>query len=175
VNKTGWRARPRWAIQWEGFPTAFGELGISYPRSRVWVAKDSGGHNTAIHYPFILAFEPTFIEVRHVESGNLVQIVTGNNIRCLFSDTPPSHTHAANQYRPGMAGPYGTYGPGSGSAGHANPHGYPYAQNPPPPTNPLHRSQIIFVSDEGNVQLVRLNREVQALGGGPNGGSISRR
>lgn len=26
VNKTGWRARPRWAIQWEGFPTAFGEL-----------------------------------------------------------------------------------------------------------------------------------------------------
>ena len=24
VNKTGWRARPRWAIQWEGFPTAFG-------------------------------------------------------------------------------------------------------------------------------------------------------
>jgi len=25
VNKTGWRARPRWAIQWEGCPTAFGE------------------------------------------------------------------------------------------------------------------------------------------------------
>lgn len=24
VNKTGWRARPRWAIQWEGVPTSFG-------------------------------------------------------------------------------------------------------------------------------------------------------
>jgi hypothetical protein len=26
VNKTGWRARPKWGIQWEGFPTAFGEF-----------------------------------------------------------------------------------------------------------------------------------------------------
>lgn len=25
VNKNGWRARPRWAIVWEGMPTAFGE------------------------------------------------------------------------------------------------------------------------------------------------------
>lgn len=25
VNKNGWRARPKWAIIWEGVPTAFGE------------------------------------------------------------------------------------------------------------------------------------------------------
>jgi hypothetical protein len=45
---------------------------------------------SALHYPYVLAFEPTFIEVRHVESGALMQIVPGNNIRCLFADSPPS-------------------------------------------------------------------------------------
>ncbi len=25
VNKTGWRARPKWGIQWEGYPTSFGK------------------------------------------------------------------------------------------------------------------------------------------------------
>lgn len=164
VNKTGWRARPRWAIQWEGFPTAFGEF---YATQSV----DSGfalirrGMMLAMHYPFILAFEPTFIEVRHVETGNLVQIVTGSNIRCLFSDTPPSHIHTANQYRTGMPGyPYGQappphaqgypYGPGGGHPAHMPP---PPA--PQPPANRLQRNQIIFVSDDGNVQVVRLNRE----------------
>ncbi|GAA6020758.1 hypothetical protein JCM11491_003521 [Sporobolomyces phaffii] len=67
VNKNGWRAKSNWIIQWEGFPTSF-----------------------ALHYPYVLAFEPTFIEVRHVESGALMQIIPGNNIRCLFADSPPS-------------------------------------------------------------------------------------
>lgn len=144
---------------------------------------------TAMHYPFILAFEPTFIEVRHVESGNLVQIITGSNIRCLFSDTPPSHIHTANQYRPGMGAgyPYGQAPP-------PHPQGYPYgpggnhpAHMPPPPVpqpagNRLQRNQIIFVSDDGNVQVVRLNREhlpgMLPPGGGPAlmpNGSMSRR
>ena len=26
VNKNGWRARPKWAIVWEGMPTAFGKF-----------------------------------------------------------------------------------------------------------------------------------------------------
>ena len=26
VNKNGWRSKPRWAIIWEGVPTAFGEF-----------------------------------------------------------------------------------------------------------------------------------------------------
>jgi hypothetical protein len=28
VNKNGWRARPKWAIIWEGVPTAFGRSAI---------------------------------------------------------------------------------------------------------------------------------------------------
>ncbi|KAL8280023.1 hypothetical protein RQP46_007604 [Phenoliferia psychrophenolica] len=72
VNKNGWRAKSNWIIQWEGMPTTF-----------------------ALHYPYVLAFEPTFVEVRHVESGALMQIIPGNSLRCLFADTPPSASSSA--------------------------------------------------------------------------------
>jgi len=35
----------------------------------------------------VLAFEPSFIEVRHVETGHLEQIIEGHNMRCLYSDS----------------------------------------------------------------------------------------
>ena len=77
VNKNGWRARSNWIIQWEGFPTHF-----------------------ALHYPYVLAFEPTFVEVRHVDSGALMQIIPGNNLRCLFADSPPSNATTAAYFPP---------------------------------------------------------------------------
>ncbi|KAI8931364.1 hypothetical protein NX059_011697 [Plenodomus lindquistii] len=64
VNRNGWRARPDWKITWEGTPQAF-----------------------AIFNPYILAFEPSFIEIRHMESGGLVHIITGKNIRLLHTST----------------------------------------------------------------------------------------
>lgn len=109
VNKNGWRAKGNWIIQWEGFPTAF-----------------------ALHYPYVLAFEPTFIEVRHVESGALMQIIPGNNIRCLFADsrysaaapTPASYYHQQQQR-----------------------YGSPYGQRMPPPPPPPPTRGGIVVSD----------------------------
>ncbi|KAF2014639.1 Rho1 guanine nucleotide exchange factor 1 [Aaosphaeria arxii CBS 175.79] len=64
VNRNGWRARPDWRIIWEGTPQAF-----------------------AIFHPYILAFEPSFIEIRHMESGGLVHILTAKNIRWLHTST----------------------------------------------------------------------------------------
>ena len=64
VNRNGWRARPEWIIHWEGSPQSF-----------------------ALSYPFILAFEPSFIEIRHVETGMCVHILTAKNIRMLHSST----------------------------------------------------------------------------------------
>ena len=64
VNRNGWRARHDWKITWEGNPQSF-----------------------AIFNPYILAFEPSFIEIRHMESGGLVHIVTAKNIRWLHSST----------------------------------------------------------------------------------------
>ncbi|PWY90906.1 Rho guanyl nucleotide exchange factor [Aspergillus heteromorphus CBS 117.55] len=64
VNRNGWRARPDWRISWEGNPNAF-----------------------ALSYPYILAFEPNFIEIRHIETSELVHIMTGKNIRMLHTST----------------------------------------------------------------------------------------
>ncbi|QPH18552.1 hypothetical protein C2857_003623 [Epichloe festucae Fl1] len=49
VNRNGWRARPEWRIDWEGAPQSF-----------------------ALSYPWILAFEPNFIELRNIENGAIL-------------------------------------------------------------------------------------------------------
>ncbi|KAK2796516.1 hypothetical protein FQN50_009529 [Emmonsiellopsis sp. PD_5] len=64
VNRNGWRAQPDWRITWEGNPTAF-----------------------ALSYPYILAFESSFIEIRNIESSELIHVMTGRNIRMLHSST----------------------------------------------------------------------------------------
>lgn len=64
VNRNGWRAKADWKITWEGQPVAF-----------------------ALSYPYILAFEPSFIEIRNVETSGLEHILTGKNIRLLHSST----------------------------------------------------------------------------------------
>ncbi|TDL23713.1 Dbl domain-containing protein [Rickenella mellea] len=38
----------------------------------------------AWHPPYILLFDTRFIEVRHVETGRLAQIIPGNDVRCLW-------------------------------------------------------------------------------------------
>jgi hypothetical protein len=48
IDKKGRRVRPDWIIYWEGHPTAF-----------------------AFHHPYILAFDPCFIEVRHMNTVSL--------------------------------------------------------------------------------------------------------
>ena len=64
VNRNGWRARADWKITWEGNPQSF-----------------------ALSYPYLLAFEPSFIEIRHVETSACVHIITARNIRMLHSST----------------------------------------------------------------------------------------
>lgn len=50
IDKKGRRARNDWIINWEGHPTAF-----------------------AFEYPYILAFDSSFIEIRHIDT-----------VRCSF-------------------------------------------------------------------------------------------
>lgn len=38
----------------------------------------------AVHHPYVLLFDSRFIEVRHLETGRLVQIIPGNNMRCIW-------------------------------------------------------------------------------------------
>jgi hypothetical protein len=97
----------------------------------------------ALHYPYVLAFEPTFIEVRHVESGALMQIIPGNNIRCLFADSPPSAS-AASYYRQQQ--------PNSSIAAR---YGSPYGHSPPVRlAPPIARSGIIVADGDRAFSLV---------------------
>ena len=73
VNRNGWRARPDWRIDWEGSPNAF-----------------------ALCYPYILAFEPSFIEVRHIDTGAYLHILTAKNIRMLHTATKEVRKIAAS-------------------------------------------------------------------------------
>ncbi|KAJ3780956.1 Dbl-like domain-containing protein [Lentinula aff. detonsa] len=61
VNKHGDPSRHTGSIEWEG--TA---------------------ERVALHPPYILLFDTRFIEVRHVQTGRLVQIVPGHDVRCLW-------------------------------------------------------------------------------------------
>ena len=38
----------------------------------------------ALHSPYILLFDSRFIEIRHIETGRLAQIISGNDIRCIW-------------------------------------------------------------------------------------------
>jgi len=140
VNKTGWRSRKEFMVYWEGSPTGF-----------------------ALHYPYVFAFEPTFVEIRHVETGSMSQIIQGNNLRCLFADMPPSTTNGIHQmnYNPYQHqqqfgyNPYASpppYGVGPTAGPMYNGFGGPLPPVPQP--NPYHRAnsllrdEILMASDD---------------------------
>jgi hypothetical protein len=138
----------------------------------------------ALQFPYVIAFEPTFIEVRSVHTGDLVQIIPGNNISCLFADTPPSRINSApiqptrqmmfngppGAYRTPPQPGYPTQGYPNQQAGYGNGFRPPPNQQgfmPPPgqgqgqgqPGNGaprFNRDQIIFTSEEGHVQFLKL-------------------
>ena len=76
VNRNGWRARPDWLINWEGRPQSF-----------------------ALSHPYLLAFEPNFIEIRLLESAALQHIITAKNIRMLHSSTSEVRLESAADFR----------------------------------------------------------------------------
>ncbi|KAG8899080.1 RHO1 GDP-GTP exchange protein 2 [Tulasnella sp. 417] len=51
---------------------------------------DKNGRRAPLYYPYVLAFEQTFIEVHNVTTSQLVQMIPGKDLHCLFADTPPS-------------------------------------------------------------------------------------
>ncbi|KAG8784723.1 RHO1 GDP-GTP exchange protein 2 [Ceratobasidium sp. 428] len=73
VNERGQRSKPDVSIYWEGAPIAF-----------------------AFHHPYVMAFDPTFIEIRRVKDGSLAQVIQGNNLRCLFADAQLSMTNPSD-------------------------------------------------------------------------------
>ncbi|KAL1924397.1 uncharacterized protein VTP21DRAFT_7432 [Calcarisporiella thermophila] len=71
VDKNGRRTRRDWLVSWEGRPTAFAFLS-----------------------PFVVGFEPRFIEVWNVYTGVREQVIQGTNIRCLTPNVLHGPIHA---------------------------------------------------------------------------------
>jgi RHO1 GDP-GTP exchange protein 1/2 len=53
-------------------------------RSSGIVEWEGTAERVALSSPYILLFDRRFIEIRHMESGRLAQIMLGNHIRCLW-------------------------------------------------------------------------------------------
>ncbi|KAG6826132.1 hypothetical protein H0H93_016783, partial [Arthromyces matolae] len=53
-------------------------------RSECTVEWEGNAESAAFHAPYVLLFDPRFIEVRHVETGRLSQIVMGQEVRCVW-------------------------------------------------------------------------------------------
>ena len=64
INHNGWRVRPKWMIEWEGVP-----------------------HSFALWYPYLLAFDSNFIEIRSVQNADLLRVIVGENIRFLHASS----------------------------------------------------------------------------------------
>ncbi|KAI8384448.1 uncharacterized protein BYT42DRAFT_529476 [Radiomyces spectabilis] len=60
IDGKGNRVHPNFFIEWAGAPECF-----------------------SFHFPYVIAFEPSLIEIRNIITGDLEQIIQGNHIRCI--------------------------------------------------------------------------------------------
>ncbi|KAJ7203954.1 CNH domain-containing protein [Mycena haematopus] len=136
VNRTGRRSRKEFMVFWEGTPTGF-----------------------ALHEPYVLAFEPSFVEIRHIETGLMSQVIQGSNLRLLFADTPPSVNNgngAGGGYN--YQGGYDPYAPAASRAGYSGyalpphmqqyPHPHHHQQQQQRYPQGVGRDEILMVSDD---------------------------
>jgi hypothetical protein len=84
INKSGQRSRNEFMVIWEEKPTGFGTSFFLAVYNGVLTT------GTAFHRPYLLAFLPSYVEMRHIETGLVSQMIPGSNVRLLFADTPPS-------------------------------------------------------------------------------------
>ena len=79
------------------------------------------------------------------------QIIQGNNLRCVFADTPPSTTHSANYYSPYQQQQGYGYNP-YGDPRAPNGYGQQYPHTPRTPHGDG-RDEILMVSDDRVMRL----------------------
>ncbi|CAE7134514.1 unnamed protein product [Rhizoctonia solani] len=78
VDSSGKKSERDVVIHWEGTPSTCGKYFQITQRIRLIAV-------LALHYPYIIAFSPNFVEIRHVDDGSLVQIILESDVRCLYA------------------------------------------------------------------------------------------
>lgn len=70
-------------------------------RSIQTIEWEGTAEHVAWHPPYVLLFDSRFIEIRHVETGRLAQIIPGNDMRCIWDGRGTSVVPPAT---PGLEG-----------------------------------------------------------------------
>ncbi|KAJ6485700.1 signal transducer [Mycena sanguinolenta] len=74
----------------DGFLLCYNEFGVYVDRhgeprrNGTTIEWEGNAEKVALHQPYILLFDSRFIEIRNIETGRLMQIIPGNDIRCLW-------------------------------------------------------------------------------------------
>jgi hypothetical protein len=53
-------------------------------RGAATIEWEGTAERVALHSPYVLLFDTRFIEIRHIETGRLAQIIPGNEVRCIW-------------------------------------------------------------------------------------------
>jgi len=83
-------------------PIVFTEFGLYVDKhgdpSHIGTVEWEGrAERVAWHPPYILLFGSRFVEIRHVKTGRLVQIIPGNDMQCVWDDRSTNHSRADSE------------------------------------------------------------------------------
>ncbi|CAO3594948.1 unnamed protein product [Absidia cylindrospora] len=98
------KCRQHYLLCYDAFAFLVDTHGSFVQESYAWIAWEGTPQAIAFYYPYVVAFDARFIEIRHVETGELVQILAGVHMRCLqfTNDTfsPVIHGCMAHPFKP---------------------------------------------------------------------------
>jgi hypothetical protein len=78
----------------DGFLLCYDEFGLYVNRhgdpslTKGIIEWEGTAEHVASHLPYVLIFDSRFIEVRHIKTGRLCQIIPGNDLRCIWNAPP---------------------------------------------------------------------------------------
>ena len=87
-------------VHWEGAPTSFGELTVSL------CIRSPDAPHLSILIPVRVCVRADIVEDRNVEAGSMSQVIQGNKLTCMFTDTPPSLQQAYPHMSRSSLSPY---------------------------------------------------------------------
>ncbi|KAI0792219.1 Dbl domain-containing protein [Abortiporus biennis] len=70
-------------------------------RSIQTIEWEGTAEHVAWHPPYVLLFDSRFIEIRHVETGRLAQIIPGNDLRCIWDGRGTTSSSPTTPYTDG--------------------------------------------------------------------------
>lgn len=118
-------------VDGDGYPTHMGKVEWEIKVEKaIW------------HPPYILLFGERFIEIRHAETGRLVQVIPGDDVRCIWDGNGKNSSQDTSDGSWGDAAPEGSRVHGVMNTGRGQ-HVFelvPKVPLPEPPALPSHAS-----------------------------------